>query len=245
MSKINVENEKTFHNEIFESKLRNRVDSVYQISQYIYDDFEKIVKNSIKSNFTILEYGCGDKSRVEELSNYDTKNFSFDLSDYAVNQNKAQFKKTSFAVCDAHNLIYEDNFFDLVFGSSILHHLDLVKAIDELERVIKPNGLLVFLEPLGHNYFINKFRNKTPELRTEDEHPLLAEDIKVIMNKFDIRETKYYCLFPLVVYRIFKDTKVNLLYKIARIFDKIAFKFFPFLKKYAWIVILIGVKKAK
>lgn len=35
-----------------------------------------------------------------------------------------------------------------------------------------------FSEPLGHNPIINWYRNRTPEMRTEDEHPLLIKDIE-------------------------------------------------------------------
>jgi ubiquinone/menaquinone biosynthesis C-methylase UbiE len=57
---------------------------------------------------------------------------------------------------------FPDNSFDLICGSSILHHLNLDKACAEIRRILRPDGGAVFIEPLGHNPLINMFRKLTP-----------------------------------------------------------------------------------
>lgn len=240
---IDVEKEKEFHNKIFESNARQKINDFYEFAGYAYDEFEKTIKENISSETVVLEYGCGMKSTINHIASKTEHRHAFDISDFAINSNIKDYPLTSYQVCDAHHLKYEDNFFDVVFGSSILHHLMLDKAIPELNRVIKPNGLLLFLEPLGHNYFINRFRSKTPEMRTEDEHPLLISDLDFISKNFNISKTKFHCLFPLAVNVIFKSKKVPSIYRIAIKVDKILFKYLPFTRKYAWIVILAGRKK--
>jgi ubiquinone/menaquinone biosynthesis C-methylase UbiE len=48
-------------------------------------------------------------------------------------------------VCDAEQLPFEDESFDLVFGHAVLHHLpDLDRAFGELRRVLRPGGRLFF-----------------------------------------------------------------------------------------------------
>ena len=48
-------------------------------------------------------------------------------------------------VCDAENLPFENNSFDVVFGHAVLHHIpDLAHAFSEFRRVLKPGGLVVF-----------------------------------------------------------------------------------------------------
>ena len=48
-------------------------------------------------------------------------------------------------VCDAENLPFEDNSFDVVFGHAVLHHVpDLERAFGEFRRVLKPSGLVAF-----------------------------------------------------------------------------------------------------
>jgi ubiquinone/menaquinone biosynthesis C-methylase UbiE len=47
--------------------------------------------------------------------------------------------------CDATDLPFADQSFDLVFGHAVLHHLpDLEACFCEFRRVLKPNGTLVF-----------------------------------------------------------------------------------------------------
>jgi SAM-dependent methyltransferase len=49
------------------------------------------------------------------------------------------------AVCDAENLPFENNTFDVVFGHAVLHHIpDLERAFGEFRRVLKPGGLVAF-----------------------------------------------------------------------------------------------------
>lgn len=48
-------------------------------------------------------------------------------------------------VCDAENLPFENNSFDVVFGHAVLHHIpDLERAFSEFRRVLKPGGLVAF-----------------------------------------------------------------------------------------------------
>jgi ubiquinone/menaquinone biosynthesis C-methylase UbiE len=49
------------------------------------------------------------------------------------------------AACDAAELPFEDETFDLVLGHAVLHHLpDLDRAFAEFQRVLKPGGTLFF-----------------------------------------------------------------------------------------------------
>jgi ubiquinone/menaquinone biosynthesis C-methylase UbiE len=56
------------------------------------------------------------------------------------------------AACDASELPFEDESFDLVLGHAVLHHLpDLDRAFAEFERVLAPGGTLFFAgEPSAH-----------------------------------------------------------------------------------------------
>jgi ubiquinone/menaquinone biosynthesis C-methylase UbiE len=54
--------------------------------------------------------------------------------------------------CDAAELPFEDDSFDLVFGHAVLHHLpDLQAAFAEFRRVLRPGGVVAFCgEPSYH-----------------------------------------------------------------------------------------------
>ena len=48
---------------------------------------------------------------------------------------------------NAHVLPFADASFDVVYGCSILHHLEVGVALREVRRVLRPGGRLVFSEP--------------------------------------------------------------------------------------------------
>jgi SAM-dependent methyltransferase len=54
--------------------------------------------------------------------------------------------------CDAEDLPFEDDSFDLVLGHAVLHHLpDLLRAFGEFRRVLRPGGVVLFAgEPSQH-----------------------------------------------------------------------------------------------
>ncbi len=138
---------------------------------------------------------------------------------------------------NAESLDFTDDFFNVVCGISILHHLDLNSSYSELLRVLKPGGKAFFIEPLGHNPFINLFRKLTSNLRTEDEHPLLKADLQLLSKYFTEINIKYYYLTSLLAIP-FRDKRffiplVNFLNGI----DQLLFKM-RFFKYQAWQVVI-------
>jgi ubiquinone/menaquinone biosynthesis C-methylase UbiE len=56
------------------------------------------------------------------------------------------------AACDAAELPFEDESFDLVVGHAVLHHLpDLDRSFEEFARVLKPGGRLFFAGEPSHS----------------------------------------------------------------------------------------------
>ena len=89
-----------------------------------------------------------------------------------------------FRIVDANNLEFENESFDIVFGGAILHHLDFAGAINEVYRVLKPGGEILFIEPLGINPVSKIIRTLTPFARTKDERPLGIREIRLVRNLF-------------------------------------------------------------
>ena len=79
----------------------------------------------------------------------------------------------------------------------ILHHLDFSKCLDEISRILKPDGSMIFVEPLGTNPLINLYRKFTPNSRSIDEHPLIAKDFRTLKEKFKDVEIKYSAKVPI------------------------------------------------
>lgn len=230
-----LEREKQFHNETFSSDSRKAAKKYYASANLSKEFYRELISKNVQGK-KVLEYGCGPGSAAFDLAKMGAEVFAIDISDVAIKQTNEQAKREGLAidcrVMDAENLDFEDQTFDLICGSGILHHLDLERAYKELHRTLKPNGKTVFFEPLGHNPIINLYRNFTPAMRTEDEHPLLMDDIKLAENYFNQVNSNHFNL--LATAASFLPVLSGVLNRV----DKFLFRTLPFLKKHSWITIL-------
>jgi SAM-dependent methyltransferase len=134
---------------------------------------------------------------------------------------------------------FADGRFDAVVGSGILHHLDLDAAAAELARILDPRGTAVFLEPLGHNPLVNLYRRLTPDLRTEDEHPLRVEDLRRLHWDFAEVDVTFHVLTALAAVPVTRFGRLGSL--VARgldRLDRVLFRLVPPLRRFAWIVVI-------
>jgi SAM-dependent methyltransferase len=195
----------------------------------------------------VLEYGCGNGVfclRETQLAQISGEYHGIDISDLAIAQarrslDESQRRHCHFEQMDAEALAYPDQYFDLVFGRGIIHHLTVRRAYAELSRVLKPGGQAIFFEPMGHNLAINLFRRRTPDLRTSDEHPLLTSDLREARGYFSRVESRFYGLATLAAVP-FSRRLPGLMAGCAAL-DRVLLKL-PILRSQAWFVLLTLVK---
>lgn len=73
--------------------------------------------------------------------------------------------KCDFIVGSIDKLQHEDNTFDIVVGHAILHHLPrrrVVESLKEAHRVLKPQGMALFTEPIENSKFFDFVQNLFP-----------------------------------------------------------------------------------
>jgi SAM-dependent methyltransferase len=95
------------------------------------------------------------------------------------------------AVGAGENLPFAGDRFDIVYGHGVLHHLDLVPAMREVSRILRPGGLAFFIEPLGYNPIIDVYRWMAGDMRTPSERPLRFADLEPLgpaFSEIDHRE---------------------------------------------------------
>jgi ubiquinone/menaquinone biosynthesis C-methylase UbiE len=148
---------------------------------------------------------------------------------------------------DCEALDFEDESFDIVFARSIVHHLDVEKSLKEIKRVLKPNGKLAVLEPLGTNPLINLYRRLTPNSRTSDEHPLVSADLKAFSEHF--RESEFHYLYFLSILAYFYRMLDRNERRFAKVFsflnavDSVFLKHIPPYRYLCWDVLLCCEKE--
>jgi ubiquinone/menaquinone biosynthesis C-methylase UbiE len=196
---------------------------------------------------TMLEYGCGFGRNLIDFCNKGANYTGIDISNLRISnaneiiRTKNLISSARAIKMNAEKLEFPDASFDIVYGEAIIHHLDIDLAMQEIKRVLKPDGFALFLEPRGDNPVVNKFRNRTPHLRTIDEHPLVKSDFE-IMEKYAYLEVENFYFLSLCSFIFRKFIKSETLFRISKtIYDKVdyvLFALFPFLRKYAWYCIV-------
>ena len=150
-----------------------------------------------------------------------------------------------FLLMDAHKLQFEDESFDFVFGGAILHHLNMVTVLNEIHRVLKPNGKILFVEPLDMNPMGKIVRSLTKKARTVDEQPLRVCDIVEIKKRF---ETQFFyeeflsVPFGVLSGMFFKDGS-NSLMRFAFTADQFLDRNFEWIRNWFRHVLIDGVRK--
>lgn len=96
----------------------------------------------------LLEIGSGVGNFTRIVSDATGASvIGIDVSPDLLEEARRRVPRGIFALGDAHALSFADAAFDAVYGSSVLHHLDLVPALAEIRRVLRPGGRVLFAEP--------------------------------------------------------------------------------------------------
>ncbi len=188
-----IDSEREFHNTRYGSGKDSRA---YLNKYYVAISegdrrFRRLVFDQARDK-KVLEYGCADgTSAVSEMKTPEiaAEFCGIDISDKSIGLARdkavaAGYTNCDFRVMNGEDMQFPEGAFDLIYGHGILHHLDLEKSFAEISRVLRPGGSAIFMEPLGHNPVLNWYRDRTPSLRTADEHPLIASDLTLASRFF-------------------------------------------------------------
>jgi 2-polyprenyl-3-methyl-5-hydroxy-6-metoxy-1,4-benzoquinol methylase len=149
----------------------------------------------------VLDYGCGYGGLGMYLSLAGAQVWGFDLSRIAIETaNKAAERyglSAHFEQMDGEKLMYADDFFDVVIGFGVLHHvIKYRRAASELFRILKPNATAVCHETLWDNPLINLARRVTTEPSQAGDAHLGEQDILEFGQEFSqVRLEKRHFLY--------------------------------------------------
>jgi len=154
----------------------------------IAEDGENKVANYLK-NFCkdkiVLDAGCGTGKFLNILEESSQKYIGIDLSDKQLEKAKRKSKKTTseFICSNLSNINLKSNKVDLIVCSWVLGTiLDLEernKCLNELKRLLKPNGTIILVENDEDSEF-EEIRNRTKDTRTRDYNNwILSNDFTI------------------------------------------------------------------
>ncbi|MBP2233904.1 SAM-dependent methyltransferase [Sinorhizobium kostiense] len=234
--------ERDFHNDRFGAVEARKEDTFYFAAEAAVVAYWKLVRQTTAGK-DVLEYGCSNGQSSMRLAPSAKHISGIDISDVAIAQAKAEaarrsISNVSFSVGNAEKMDFPPASFDVVFGSGILHHLNLEEALTEIRRVLRPSGRAIFFEPLGHNPAINLYRRRTPEARTVDEHPLLKSDFSIVGQHFSRYDLQFFGLSTLASLPFRTLAAGRAIRAVGERVDNLLLKI-PGLKWQAWIVVMV------
>ena len=109
-----------------------------------------VTQGALAPGRSALELGCGTGVFLRRVARSGATIRGLDLSQDLLalaRQELASFLNVTLDCGNAEQLPYGNGSYDAVYGSSILHHLDPLLALQETFRVLRSGGRLVFTEP--------------------------------------------------------------------------------------------------
>lgn len=239
-----IEREQKFHDASYSENRRGKqVGKFYSIAGSIFRAYRNVILASSRGKRAV-EYGCGTGSfafllaenGAELVTGIDISSVAIETARQTAKERNLQ-ERIDFQIMNAEQLEFAESSYDLICGSGILHHLDLERAINSIVRTLKPEGKAIFIEPLGHNLAIELYRHRTPNLRSEDEHPLLAQDLKAISNRFGQSKIRYFYLTSLAAIFLANKPGFKFTLNCCQWLDGILLRL-PIIKYQAWMVLI-------
>ncbi len=235
--------ERVFHDQRFGSAIdqRSKLRKYYSVNKHL-EKFYTDTISGLCNEKKLLEYGCGKGERTKKWVRLGAIVTGIDISSKGIEKARERMSaigdyQADYFVMDAENTTFDDSSFDIVVGSGIIHHLKLTDSYREISRILHENGHMVFSEPMGSNPLINLYRRLTPSLRTDDEHPLLEQDIQLLRKYFSHVEAEYFTLFTLLAVPFRKMSIFSKVHGLLAKIDQVVFQI-PHAKKLAWMVVI-------
>jgi SAM-dependent methyltransferase len=218
---IDLNREREFENSKVTGDVTRSKQSKYYWATRLETERHQNLIESMISGKDVLEIGCSTGGLAAQLSTHSKSYLGTDISDKAIGLASARgLPKASFVCCDGHSIELPAESFDCVIVDALLHHMDLSVVLVEVHRLLRPNGILFFNEPLGTNPLFSLYRALTPGARTPDEHPFRRADIKFMGSLFDIEEIRWFGFLSIGSAFVRSDSVRRLLSSIDRVLSR-------------------------
>ena len=154
-------------NKEFWNRWAKRYDTAMSNGRKTYENLIGRMKKVLTRNMTVLELACGTGLLSVRLAGSVKMLEATDFSEEMIRQAKTKMhsSRLHFSVQDATRLPYALETFDAVAISNALHIMpDPEKALSEIRRVLKPDGILIAPTFTAADRLLGRFKIRMMEL---------------------------------------------------------------------------------
>ena len=180
--------------------------------------------NFQQQKIKIIDLGCGTGTFTKKLSLLSNEVYGCDISPKSIERAISLYPEINFTCQNIENLSFENDFFDVVIFSGVLHHFsNLHTPLMEAKRILKPDGLIFSFDPNLQNPFFWLYRRKkswfySNEGVTDNEEPLIKNKIKIVMQSCQFKKIKVYGISNMP-FKYIENKKLSLLLPIYNFVD--------------------------
>lgn len=216
----------------------------------------------VKPGMKVLDVGCGRGEILRHVTKLGARAYGIDYAEVAVKLSREATRDEAAPIgvyrTDAKRLPYPDNTFDRVLMFDVVEHLfpwELNAALSDIQRVLKPGGMLVVHTAPNRWYdqyaypFVRFIRRLQGQKYPANPRALNVEaNVDVHVNEQDIRSLKRYLRRAGFYHvRVWLNSppqhrRENVLFRAAR---HIAFEWIPFRWYFEREVFAVGVKNER
>lgn len=236
--------------EFFDQWAKSREYDVFTSSGYntIIREFLNLIGNRLSNGCRAIDLGCGTGAFTKRIfQNAEAELYGLDISTKAIQLAASRKEKIKYLVGDVENLKFEDNFFDVVIYSGVLHHFsDERKCLAEGYRVLKRGGCIVSYDPSKKNPFMWLYRDQrslffSKKGKTNNERLLSDNEMKIVLKDVGFTNVNTHCISG-VSFKFVESRSGRFLLPIYNLTDRLL-GILPLANKYGSFLICYGEKK--
>lgn len=202
--------QKTEHKTLNEEKWDKRSETFDKKRFDFFRIFQKHVISllHLKENDYFLDVGCGTGWAVRhaaDLLKVGGKAYGIDLSPKMIERakmNSKDYTNTFFQIGNSEELPFEENYFNYIICTNSFHHYyDPIKVLNEMYRVLKPQGRIYVLDPTGDGFFMKWINRRTQKKEPQHVSFYTNEEFRDFFAQANLKpiSNKIY-LYPLKIH---------------------------------------------
>lgn len=179
------------------SKIASHFDSTRAHQWWWITEFITMINDATYEKKKVLDIGCGNGRNMDGFSNDTTTVYGIDNCLAFVNLLQERGKYVLYA--DMTSIPFQDKYFDFLLSIASFHHLASeerrLRALSEMKRIIKPNGLLL----------LSVWSRVQPPKTKQSREITDFGDILITWNRFGEIYQRYYYIFRIQELRVLFD----------------------------------------